>query len=94
MTDPHHDGAHLPEGESPRWLDHPRNREKVYWFVVANFAFWVAAGFLPYEHHPYFAFETVPGFAAFYGLVCCIGLVLAAAWMRTFLMRSEDYYDG
>ena len=82
-----------PEGEAPRWLDDPANRDRIFWSVVVAYLLSIVAGFLPYERHPYFPFEQIPAFAALYGLVCCVGLVLVAAWMRTFLMRGEDYYD-
>ena len=73
------DEPKIPEGEAPRWLDHAINRTRVYQAVTVAFALSVAAGFLPYEHHPYFPFESIPGFAAFYGLVTCIGLVLSVS---------------
>ena len=85
--------SQLPEGETPRWLDDPASRDKVFWFVVASFVVSVLASAAPYERHPYFSFEEMPAFSAVYGLTCCIGLVLAAAQMRTFLMREESYYD-
>lgn len=40
-------------------------------------------------HH----WENLWGFYPLYGFVGCVVLVLVATWMRTFLMRSEDYYD-
>lgn len=33
-------------------------------------------------------------FYPIYGFVGCVVLVVIATWMRTFLMRSEDYYDN
>ncbi len=32
------------------------------------------------------------GFYPIYGFVACVVLVLVATWLRTFLMRDEDYY--
>ena len=32
-------------------------------------------------------------FYALYGFFACVILVIIAKWMRTFLMRDEDYYD-
>lgn len=89
MSDPHD----LPEGEAPRWLDDPRHQDWVFWGVVVAYVAVVGAGFLPYERHSSFAFESIPAFQALYGLGCCIGLVLGSTWLRTFLMRDEDYYD-
>ena len=82
-----------PRPAAPRWLDEAANRDKVYWVVVVLFAAFVVASVVPYEHHPYFPFEQLPGFAGLFGLVACMGLVLAASWMRTYLTRAEDYYD-
>ena len=39
-------------------------------------------------------FDWLWGFYALYGFVACVVLVLVAKWMRTFLMRGEDYYEG
>ena len=36
---------------------------------------------------------AVFGFYGLFGFIVCVALVLAAKWMRTFLMRPEDYYD-
>lgn len=82
-----------PEQPAARWLDDAVHRQRVYWAIVALFAVFVVASVLPYEHHPYFPFEQLPGFAGLFGLVACMGLVLAASWMRTYLTRAEDYYD-
>ncbi len=78
--------------EKPRWLDDKRNVKKIVWALVV-----VCAGLFGadafYHKHPYFEVETYFGFYAIYGFVMCVGLVLAAKWMRTILMRDEDYYD-
>jgi hypothetical protein len=83
----------VPEGEAPRWLDDPANRNRVFQATAAAWVAFMVAGLLPYERHPYFAVEQLPGFAGLYGLTAFIGLVLAATWMRTWLERPEDYYD-
>lgn len=82
----------LPPGEAPRWLDHPENRTEVFWSVVAAYVATIVAGFFVHWH-PHFSFEQVPGFFAIFGLLCSIGLVLGAAWLRTWIMRDEDYYE-
>lgn len=79
-------------GEKPRWLDHPRNVTKVVWTLVAVCALLFLSDVL-YEKHPTFAVEYLFGFYAIYGFIGSVGLVLAAKWMRTILMRDEDYYD-
>ena len=37
--------------------------------------------------------DSLWGFYAGYGFLSCVVLVIAAKWMRTFLMRDEDYYE-
>ena len=79
-------------GESPRWLDDKRNVRKIVWALVIICAgLFAADGF--YEKHAYFAAEYVFGFYAIYGFVMCVGLVLSAKWLRTIIMRDEDFYD-
>lgn len=82
----------LPPGEKARWLDEPRNVTKVVWALVAVCALLFLSDVL-YEKHPIFAVEYLFGFYAIYGFIGSVGLVLAAKWLRTLLMRDEDYYD-
>ena len=44
------------------------------------------------HRHIYHSWENLWGFYPLYGFVGCVVLVLIAKWMRTFLMRPEDYY--
>ena len=44
------------------------------------------------HRHVYHPLEKLWGFYPLYGFVGCVVLVLIAKWMRTFLMRDEDYY--
>jgi len=39
--------------------------------------------------HPY---EHLWGFYPMFGFIGCIALVIVAKWLRTLLMRPEDYY--
>ncbi len=88
MSD-HNDNDALPE---KGWFDEKRNVKKIVWALVIICAgLFLADGF--YHKHPYFAVENVFGFYALYGFGMCVVLVLVAKWMRTFLMRDEDYYD-
>lgn len=43
--------------------------------------------------HPYFGWDGMPTFYAFYGFVGCVLLVVIAKNMRRFIKREEDYYD-
>lgn len=73
-------------------FDNPSNIKRVlYIFYVCCFLLF-ALDFFIHRHviHPW---EYLWGFYPIYGFVGCVILVLVASWMRTFLMRSEDYYD-
>ncbi len=80
--------------ERPRWLDRSENVDKICYALYA-----VCGGLLLadlfYDRKTHFEFETwLPtGFAGVYGLLACVGLVLAAKLLRVLIMRSEDYYD-
>ena len=75
------------------WLDAPRNVTKIVWALVTVCgALFFADAF--YLKHGHFAIEHVFGFFGLFGFIVCVALVLAAKWMRTFLLRPEDYYDS
>ena len=44
------------------------------------------------HRHVMHSWENLWGFYPLYGFVGCVVLVLVATWMRTFLMRPENYY--
>lgn len=46
------------------------------------------------HRHTYRTWEDLIGFYAIFGFVGCVILVLVASWMRTWLMRPEDYYSN
>lgn len=44
--------------------------------------------------HPYFWFESLPGFASLYGFFSCVVIIFASKWLgKLFISRREDYYD-
>ncbi len=75
-----------------RWLDEPRNVDRVVYGLYAVCALMLVAD-LFYDKHPHFAFEAWFGFYAWYGFVACVVLVLTAKGLRRLLMRDEHYYD-
>jgi len=87
--------ARAPRNQAERryWLDDPKNVTKIVWALVAVCTALFFADAL-YEKHDYFEIEHLFGFFAIYGFVVCVALVLVAKWLRTFLMRPEDYYDS
>jgi hypothetical protein len=46
------------------------------------------------SRHTIHMLEAIPGFYAIFGFVSCVVLVVIARWMRTFLLRDENYYDS
>lgn len=79
-------------GERKRWLDYPENVRKVY------FSVWIACAVLLglellIDKHVETEVERWFGFHGFFGLVACVGLVLAAKLLRRVIARPENYYD-
>jgi hypothetical protein len=80
-------------GEKSYWLDEPRNVTKIVWVLVVLCAgLFFADGF--YVKHAETKAEYLFGFYAIFGFTVYVGLVLVAKWLRTILMRPEDYYDS
>ena len=74
------------------FFDNPRN---IKWVMNIFYACCVLVVVLDFviNRHVYHSWENLPAFYPIYGFVGCVVLVVIASWMRTFLMRSEDYYD-
>ena len=81
-----------PAGEPQRWLDSPRNVNKIVYALYAVSALLLVVDPLIHKHGP-FAIEHWWGFYGIYGFVGCVFLVLAAKELRKLVMRGEDYYD-
>ena len=79
-------------GEKPDFFDNPDNIRNMLRVFYGLCALLFAADFAIHRHIEY-RWEGIPGFYPIYGFVGCVVLVFAAKWMRTFLMRPEDYYD-
>ncbi len=73
-------------------FDDPKDVMRVMHFLYASCALLFALDFVIHRH-VYHSWENLWGFHAIYGFAGCVVLVIVATWMRTFLMRSEDYYD-
>lgn len=59
--------------------------------IGIDVAYWISG----YDKHPYFKWETWPGFYAVYGFVACVVLVLVSKLvLRPLVMRDEQYYDS
>ena len=88
MSDLHDDQNNVGKG----WIEDKRNVRKIInTLIIICLGLFIADGF--YHKHVYFGVESIFGFYAIYGFVMCVILVLVAKWIRTVLMRAEDYYD-
>lgn len=79
--------------ERKRWLDEPKNVDKIVYTLYGVCGLLILVDFVPYKEHLHYSVEGWIGFYGLYGLISCVGLVLAAKGLRRILMRSEDYYD-
>ena len=80
------------DNEKQYLFDNPKNVKRLLYIVYACCAVLVLLEFVIHRHI-YHSLEELFGFYPIYGFVGCVVLVLVAKWMRTFLMRDEDYYD-
>jgi hypothetical protein len=78
--------------DNRRWLDEPRNVNRIVYGLAVLCALALVADFF-YTKHPYFGVERWPGFYAVYGFVVSLALVLTAKQLRRLLRRDEDYYE-
>ena len=78
--------------DTPGLFDNPRNVRRILMALYVCCALLLVLDLFIHRHiyHPW---EYLLGFYPVYGFIGCVVLVLVAKWMRTFLMRSEDYYD-
>lgn len=79
-------------GDKQAFFDNPDNIRKMLRVFYGICILLFALDFVIHRHTEY-RWEELPGFYPIYGFVGCVILVFAAKWMRTFLMRPEDYYD-
>lgn len=80
------------EKEKKHLFDNPKNVKRVLHILYGCCVLLFALDFVIHRHVLH-SWENLWGFYPLYGFVGCVILVLVATWMRTFLMRSEDYYD-
>ena len=80
------------DNEKKHFFDNPENIKRVLYVFYGCCVFLFALDFVIHRHVMH-SWENLWGFYPVFGFVACVILVLIAKWMRTFLMRSEDYYD-
>lgn len=85
---------HTPsDPEEKQYLfDKPQNVKRILRVLYVICGLLVVLDFVIHRH-TMLAIEKLPAFYAAYGFIGCVLLVLIAKWMRTFLMRPEDYYS-
>ncbi|MEP7301772.1 MAG: hypothetical protein ABI699_09605 [Caldimonas sp.] len=77
--------------ETAHWLDKPRNVRLLWRLFLAVLALTVLAE-LAIRLHPHFPIEGVFAFHAWFGLLSCAAMILAARGLGLLLKRSDDYY--
>ena len=78
--------------ENPRWLDQPRNIDKIVYAIWIICGLLLAAEFF-YGKHPHFGVDGWFGFYPLFGCAAYCVIVLSAKAFRRLVKRSEDYYD-
>jgi len=74
------------------WLVRPSTIRRLWIGSIIVLALTVAAQWwLPYKG--YFGFDGWPGFAAGFGFLACVAMVLVAKLLGIFLKRPEQYYQ-
>lgn len=80
------------DSQKQHLFDNPDNIKRLLWGFYVCCVILLALDVFIHRHIAH-SWERLIGFYPLYGFVGCVVLVLIAKWMRTFLMRSEDYYE-
>lgn len=80
------------KNEKKYLFDDPKNVKRVLYILYSCCALLLILDFVIHRHVMH-SWENLWGFYPLYGFVGCVILVLVATWMRSFLMRDEDYYE-
>ncbi len=75
-----------------RWLDKPRNVDRLVYALYAVCALLFLADLL-YTKKAYFGFENWVGFYGWFGFASYVFIVLSAKLWRRVVKRDEDYYE-
>lgn len=78
--------------DNTSFFDKPKNVKRVLHALYGCCVLLFLLDFVIHRHVMH-SWENLWGFYPVYGFVGCVVLVVVAKWMRTFLMRSEDYYE-
>ncbi|TRX56454.1 hypothetical protein [Thalassomonas sp. M1454] len=80
------------KNEKKYLFDDPKNIKRLMHIFYACCVVLVVLDFVIHRHVMH-DWENLWAFYPIYGFIGCVVLVVVASWMRTFLIRSEDYYD-
>lgn len=80
------------DNKETAFFDKPENVQKLLRVFYVICALLVVLDFVLHRHI-YHSWERLPAFYPLYGFVGCVLLVFVSKWMRSFLMRDENYYD-
>lgn len=73
-------------------FDDAKNIKRVLYILYGCCALLLVLDFVIHRHISH-SWENLWAFYPLYGFVGCVILVFVATWMRTFLMRDENYYE-
>ncbi|MEE9390948.1 MAG: hypothetical protein V3W41_00410 [Planctomycetota bacterium] len=86
--------ARAPGGSTPPgWFEKPANINKIVKGLFIACAILLPIDLLMHKHG-YFSFEHWPMFFGIFGFLAYTFIVLTASYLRRWLKRGEDYYDG
>jgi hypothetical protein len=80
-----------PRPDEDNWLVRPSSIRLLWRILWVVLALTVAADFF-IKPKPYFSIEGWYGFAAGFGFLACVLMVLVAKALGVFLKRDQDYY--
>lgn len=83
----------MSDSEQQAFFDKPKNVTWILRIFYVICVLLVVADFIVHRHI-YVDMERIPAFYAIYGFVACVVLVVLAKFMRTVLMRDENYYES
>lgn len=83
--------SHVPV-ETPHWLDHPGNVQRLYRGFIVVLAGTVLAE-LVVHLHPHFEVESLFAFNAWFGFLGCAAMIALAKALALLLKVRDSYYD-
>ncbi|HUS55295.1 MAG TPA: hypothetical protein VMY41_14995 [Thermohalobaculum sp.] len=78
--------------EPDHWLARPETIRKL-WAALIAFLVLLLAAQLAFPNHGHFGLDNTFGFAAWFGFIACVLLVVGAKALAIFLKRPDTYYD-